>query len=826
MRPLMDIVADYTAGPPNTPGSSSVSLNSAGVTTQAWAGSRGRQYELGTAEAGTLTVALNDPLEIANPINTSSPWNSGASLLLPYRCIQRYGWWNPATSSTAGNLMNSTNTPPGGTVAFDPSFETTVAWTSSFGTSATRTQSSAQAFNGTKSCAVVLTATGDRAGALLWTVPNVRYTLSVYVFVPATYTVTLEFGQYSPSITTYGTATSSTTGAWQRLTITAVATNAVSYWRIKSGTAPGFPFTTYVDACQVELASTASAFATTGPTRYIRHTGYIERYPQTWVNKGFRGVKPLEAVDALSVLSRTVIHQSYQATVLADSPTLYAPLNETAFPQVVQRPLGGQLFSGYTQLGGTYGSVNFGGDRFPDNSGAVVVTQQNADPDISGDPTFLTYLGTRFGTASVSPQGCTFELWIKFVQGVIYLGAAPMDDGESTIGEVTGTLRGLHVYTAGGRAFFHYADPNGNTSALRFWPGWSGWPDGQWHHLAIILPGSSNTQGWGDGVLGSTAAMGFTPSASISVENVYASTTTYFGDHSSQVAVANMAVYPTALNSTQLAAHYQRGIGYLGEKSGTRAARLLAAYWSSTGYTAATGYVSMAPDFSYDTRSMLDVLQEISATENGFVYANGAGRVVFEDRSTRYASQTSTATLGNGAGQLHYEDLEYDYDPTYVYSQTNLSRPGNSGYPIKTNATSLTRYGQRILQATLQVNSDFDLDQANVFYLNRYALPGGAPGSGTAPRVRKVTLNPATDPTLWTFCLTVELSQRVTVAFTTSTGLAMSGQYYVEKIDEAGDPKEGTYTVDLQLSPVFVSSAWILGDSTYGVLGTTTVPVY
>jgi hypothetical protein len=726
----------------------------------------------------------------------------------------------------AGNIFNSTNFPPSNANACDPSFETSVAWTGVFGTAATKAQSTVQAFNGTHSCAAVLTAATDRYGGVVWTVPGVRYTLSVYVFVPATYTVTLEFGQYAPSTVNYATTTSSTTGAWQRLTITATATNAVSYWRIKSGTAPAFPFTTYVDACQLEIASAASAFTTTGPTRYTRYTGYIERYPQTWTDQGFRSIKPLEAVDALSILSRTTIKQSYQATVLADSPTLYAPLNESAFPQVIQRPLGGQLFAGYTQLGGTYGSVNFSGDRVPDGSGAVVVTQQNTDPDISGDPTFVTYLGTRFGTASVRPQACTFELWVKVVNGVVYLGAAPMDPAETTGGEVTGTLRGLHVYTAGGRAFFHYADPNGNTSALRAWPGWSGWPDGQWHHLAIILPGSSTTQGWGDGVLGSTAAMGFTPSATIAIENVYAQATTYFGDHSSQVAVANMAVYPTALSSTQLAAHYQRGIGYLAEKSGARAARLLTAYWSSTLYTAATGYVPMAPDYSYDTRSMLDVLQEIAATEAGRVYANGAGRVVFEDRVTRYASQTSIATLGIAAGQLHYENLEFDYDPTYVYSRANLSRPGNSSYPLKTNATSLTRYGERILQATLQVNSDFELDQASVFYLNRYAAPGGAPGTSTGARVRKLTLNPASDPALWTFVMGLELSQRVTVSFTTSTGLTMSSSYYVEKIDEAGDPKEGTYIVDLQLSPVFVSQAWVLGDATYGVLGTTTVPVY
>jgi hypothetical protein len=95
MRPLMDIVADFTAGPPNVPGVLSVSLNSVGTTTQAWAVSRGTQYELGNAEAGTMTVSLNDPKENANPINTSSTWNSGASLLLPLSVYPARGVLEP-----------------------------------------------------------------------------------------------------------------------------------------------------------------------------------------------------------------------------------------------------------------------------------------------------------------------------------------------------------------------------------------------------------------------------------------------------------------------------------------------------------------------------------------------------------------------------------------------------------------------------------------------------------------------------------------------------------------------------------------------------------
>src|SRR5207302_6151221 len=104
--------------------------------------------------------------------------------------------------------------------------------------------------------------------------------------------------------------------------------------------------------------------------------GYIERYPQRWDTAGFRGIRPLEAVDALSPLSRAMINQSYSQTALADGPAIYMPLNDAAAPQAVQRPLGGQPFTGYTQLGSQSASVNFGGDTFLDGSKAVSVVQQ------------------------------------------------------------------------------------------------------------------------------------------------------------------------------------------------------------------------------------------------------------------------------------------------------------------------------------------------------------------------------------------------------------------------------------------------------------------
>jgi hypothetical protein len=962
-RPLFDFIADFTAGPPGVPGANAVSLNAAaGTRTQNWHTQRGRQYELGNAEAGMLTVNVFDRAENLNPVSTTSPWNTGGNTLLPYRCIQRHAFWNPSTNDLTGNILNAQNPAPGQpalsgyyagqTYGYDPSFEQVVfafglggsatfvvdgthpdgsltvwqatmtgvgdsvnwslrvqagvtytvkvdmwaavgvnprfGWSGTVPTTTTITgngayqtatltitpqglsdrgllfvdlptgtypkslwvsnirttglmpgwvqsagaamgYATAQAHTGQYSNGVTFAASTDTAKVPAWTVPGVSYTMSAYVYASTTGTV---------ASMTVGASTVSTSSVntWQRLSITFTATAAVTYVTWKAPSASPYPATVYVDDLQLEIAASASAYTASGPKRYTRYTGYIERYPLVWTDAGFRGMRPLEAVDALSVLSRTVINQSYQQTVLADSPVVYIPYDDKSSPQAVQLPQGGQPTLGYTSLG-TNGQVTFSGDTFLDGSPAISLMQQNLT-GVTGNTTFITYQGTTLGSLTMNPQAFTIEIWVKVSSGGPYFGAGSVPASEDINVEAFGPTYGIGWSTfISGPFGWYYSDPNGNHNNGGL-PGNVGWPDGQWHYLAIKLIGSNGLTAVADNYVGGIATI--TPSAAVELNNFYLNAQTYWSFPQTQISAAHLACYPYALSNAQLLAHYQRGVGYINEVSGARVARLLSAYWSSTGYSAAAGYAMMAPDFGYapvgdssqpgqpapSARSVLDVVQEITATENGFLYVNGAGTVVWEDRSSRYGQQTSTATIGNGASQIHPDLIEYDYDPTYVYSQVNLGRPANSTFAPQVNSTSLTAYGQRILSASLQLNSDFDLNEAAKFFLNRYAKPGGAAGLGTGPRIRKLTIDVASDPTRWTFVLGLELSQRITVTMQTSAGTVVTGDYYVESIAESGDPSTGSYSVELQCSPVFVPTAWILGDSTYGVLGTTTVPVY
>lgn len=814
--PLVVVEADLTMGPPNAPGDSRVSLETNGVAIQQLSTQRGTQYELGHAESGTCNITVSDPNEVMNPVNPASPFNSNGNTLLPYRAVQTVAWWNKTTKTpTTGNLLNSTNNISGTNTPIDPSFESGVSGWFNFGTSATVAQSTTQAFDGTHSVSVTLTGGSDTAIVGLRTIAGQQQTASIYVFAPASTTVTASFLNY-PSQTVIASATTTTTGTWQRLTMTGTPTGFSTILKV---TAAGtFPLTFFLDAMQLELGASVTAFTQIGPTRNAIFTGFIERYPSTWTDSGFRGVRPLVAVDALSILSRTVISQSYQNTIMADGPSLVMPLHDQSAPQAVTLPKGGQPFLGFTQLGSQSGAVNFGGDSFLDGTSAVTVVQQNTNPTTNSDNTMVTYLGTVQGSYVMNPQSFTIELWAKVSSGTPYFGAAAMAPGESTVGEVTGPNNWLGWYTSQGATTVYYKDPNQNTVFNNNFSttGVPTYPDGQWHYWNIVFNGSNQYTFQQDNHVSTVHTFAASPSTAVQLNNFFVESTTYFGDALTQIAVANVAVYPTHLTSSQVTNHYQRGIGYIGEIAGTRAGRLLSQYWgNSLTYKVGGGYIGLSADYDYNTRLMLDVLNEMADTEGGRFFADRNGLAVFEDRSSRYvlANQTPVATFGesSGTGELPYEDVEYDFDPTYVFSQASLTRPGNSNIAPVVNSTSLANYGQRIIQQDVKVTNDFDVAQAANFYLSRYATP--------KMRVRKLTINPGANPDLFATALALDISQRVTVTRRTSSGTVISGDFYVEQVNHNIDAAAHTWTVDLQLSPVFVPRALTLGDSAYGVLG-------
>ena len=809
--PLMGFEIDFQSGPPAAPGLTRMSINAVyrRLFVRRWDTHRGRQYELDQIQAGTANLQLPDPLELLNPDNASSPFNAGSNQLTPYRAMWIWATWpnQPGSGNINNPLVNS---------SYDPSFESGVGgWVRAGGTT-TLASSSAQAFVGAKSMLITQSAAGAGAGAVIHfrTAPGITYTFSVYVRPTAGCSVQAQVVDALGNVTTSNVAT--VQNVWQRLTFTWLTVDTLEAITIY-GTGTATP-TFYVDAAMLEFGSQLNAFTTSGPTLYPIYTGYVERYPTTYDMSGFRAIRPLQAVDALAVLSRTAIAQSYDAEVAADNPAMYYRLDSKASPATgTQLGVGmGQAATPHYVLSAN-GSINWGGDAHPDGTPAVVFTSQNPNnPPTQGPPGSSTEMAVQGGQISVAPAtvGFTWECWIRWVSGTAQFGTLEvLHQGDPAGLNLAVPLVGAASFTFDRMGYYYNFDGTDGGAALS--PAL--FPDGLWHYACMTILGNRVSIGL-DG--SPTYVVSTTPTPATGFNTFYSEASSQFAIPQAQNSTGRFAIYQGILSNARLVAHYQRGVGYIGEASGVRIARLLGKYWPGA-TSIASGSALLAPDFSYNSRTVLDVAQEIQETERGLFYVSAAGTIVFEDRTSRYLSQTAVAVLGeNPAGaspvEYPYEDVKFDHDPTYTFSQANLSRPGNTTVVPVVNAVAQAKYGQRILTQTLQVNYDFDVQQAGVFYLQRYGTP--------KTRVSSLVLRPSANPTLWPIVLGLEISQRVTVR--RRSAFSQVADFYVEQVSHQVDAETGEWTTTLQLSPVFNPVNWVLGDATFGILGSTTIPVY
>ncbi|MFC0438750.1 hypothetical protein [Kutzneria buriramensis] len=814
--PVVSVEVDCTQGPPNLVGASRMSLMAPNrqMVVDEITIKRGRQFELNTMEAGTATVSVIDPLEMINPANTASPFNTGGNTIDSYRCIGIYAYW-PLT----GNLYNSTVF-----ANYDSSFESQVgSFTAGGGT--TLALSTAQAWVGTHSLLV----TQGSASSGAWptvpldTVPGMVHTIGVQVYLTGTATVQLRVPDQSGATMT--SATASTPGVWTRLTVTFTAADCITTLTV-AGAVATTP-TYYLDGVQYEFGATASAYTASGPRRYRLFSGYVEQWPQDWDKGGQRGIRKIECVDALAILSRTPIVQSYAATVAGDSPLVSIPFDNTASMTTADVGTGMTGAIPVELPNSSNGSLQWGSDTNLDGTKALTLNQRNAATPpagggvVTGNQTLFEITNRPI---SLSTTGATVEIWARNSSGVNnFMGLT------EAIDPIAGTVSGsyLDIETNAGKLQFHVVDPASSTNALinisNVTGLVSGYPDGQWHYYALTF--YANGTGLALTVDGTEADFGISMGVrQIGYLFAFFTAFTGYGDPQSQVSVSRMAVYTRDISSGNRNNHYQRGIGYAGEISGARVFRLLTANWSAANWqNSGNGYLALANDFSYNGRYMLDVIQEITDTENGQFYATGNGLPTWEDRTARYKSQTPLYVFGEHAdsGEIPYVPLTYGFDPNYTYSGATLSRPDSTTPLVYPNPPVVNPpYGQRIVQKTVQCTNDFDLQQAAMFYTTRYGK--------TKLRVKTLSvtpsaLNPVTRPNAWPAVLGAEISQRHTVTRRTSAGVTMTGDHYIESLNHKISAKSLTWQTDFEMSPVFVPRAWVLGDATYGALGSNAI---
>jgi hypothetical protein len=535
--------------------------------------------------------------------------------------------------------------------------------------------------------------------------------------------------------------------------------------------------------------------ATFNAVTYDLFRGFVEDWGQDWGGRplgtgGGDAECQVHAVDAFKALSYESL-QSYRAAVLADSPIAYFPLTEPAgstqafdLADATRLPFS-TAGLGEITLGQAGSPITYGGQT----SAAMTVTTQSVGPVVAA------------GCVNPASWECWFNPAAFHVDGGIF-GA---DTAALLEHSSNGTLRVEVPSSTGTGAIFVDTAP-------------AFFSIGAWTHVVVTVD-PSWVSIYKNGALDTVASSAGSLVGSALGALVLG--TPSFGPLGS---LAHLGLYDTALSPGRIAAHY--AARSFDVQNAVPVDALIGLVLDAIGWPAglraldpAVSTVSIDP-----SGSALDLIQHLAEdVEHGVLYVSGAGKITFiaRDAYSKASRLSPLATFGDQGSDVPYADLEFTYDDHDLWNQVSANRPG-AAPQIAEDSASETLYGTRTLEVgELEVVDDNAVYDQVTGLLNRYKAPGLRPalmdlgGVGTA----------AGSTSSLKEQLGREIGDRVAIVRNPPGGggpITMNALVEGVKHSDAGG--KGRILTSWSLVPVFPSSPfWILGDATYGVLGSTTV---
>lgn len=823
--PLLGVDVDFS----RTPALSQAAAVWRGLTdrVESLSCSAGRQYELGQVETGMATVVVRNADEALTPANPGSPYNAGGQVVTSFRPLRVWAMCGPDGAggiTTAGNILNDTNTAEWGLSGNLGSFEAGLGSWSGLGSPApTVASSTVRAHDGTHSMLVTWpTGPGGKAtlaashpasytlGATWPLRDGQQYTVSAWVWVASGPAVII-------NINNQDSAPSTTTGAWQRISLTFTAD--ASYDRrifLYPNGATTSGQQVWVDSVQVEYGPAATTWSSTGPTIYPIHTGFTEKFPETWRQNGYAGYMALTSVDALGVLQRIGLTDVMTTDAGQDGPVVAYPLWEPAGSNEayshgtspVAAPMRVAHWGSLAGLttGQTAATLVFGDSQNPGPDGSIAsFTCARFTPGSLGD---CTYLNATLGPQLViqPPTGATGEFWYRTGSSSVGVnGLVAFINNAGSLEVKTATGGGLTVtYTGNAGGSYDY---NVTTSGT--------WTDQAWHHVVVTEAASGGTVTmtlYVDGVAQATGTRSgpnpFTTSDILAGSSYWPNFGNPFNGW-----LARVSVYATALTPTRVASHYASATGFASDKAGARIRRVIGWVGWQGGTSVPDGAATCGPlKMDAGTKANNPIL--ISAvTENGLFYVAPGGQLTFLTRGSYYLQTAARWTLGEA--EAPYQAVGLDTDPQYLYNKITVTADGLPAQVVM-DATSVADYWEFDGQVSTIHDTTGQAVALGQNLLTRFSTP--------RQRVSTVTLNAGANPGLWLTVLGLRVGDRVRLLRRTPA-VTYTVDGYVERVAHAGDMGRGWVTT-LSISPAYPYPPWILGDPVYGVIGTTNVVVY
>lgn len=502
---------------------------------------------------------------------------------------------------------------------------------------------------------------------------------------------------------------------------------------------------------------------------YTRFTGYVKSWRVSWpAGVDSHSVVHVTATCAQARAERRTLRSIVEEEILTDSPNAYYTLGEPAGSTSAADSSGSQQ-PALTETG-TGTGVAFGNATGPGTDGLTAA-------EFAGGK-YLTS-SANFGT--IAAIECAFSTSTAALAVLIAGQANPF----------------LQIQI----------DSTGHIAAFSTSFGFLTGPvvtDGLTHVAALRYSGTTVSLLL-DGVVEDSAASALTGEA-INGVNVG-------GDFTGTI--AHLALFSADPGATRLTAHADAMLtGFAGE-SGTARITRLAGYAGLSLGTLDTSLTNV-PHKDITGASAMSAIQEVVDAEGGLAYVNGSGNLIFLNRNDAPEKTTPDLTL---AAELVSFSAEPTDDDAEILNYFETTAEGTGVTQVVTDAASETAHGRYPDSKSYLVQTDAEaLDRGNWLVAN-YAEPTTRFGTLTV-NLYKMTAAQASsalaalEPGAWL---------RVTGMPTQNTG-GTQVDVMVQGFAEEQTASSWTLTCNVTARELF--EAWILGDTTYSVLGSTTKLYY
>jgi hypothetical protein len=384
-------------------------------------------------------------------------------------------------------------------------------------------------------------------------------------------------------------------------------------------------------------------------TTYDLWQGYVTDWGQGWeprpINAGGDAECTVQAVDAFGLLSLFSL-AGYSEAILEDEPLAYWRLDEVQLATVFDAAGGEE---------GPYNGTYVGGPVLNDTPGPLV---GGAGAARFADATSYVDLGAPDG---LKLQGdLTIELWVNI---------ASTDAGRLVFADDPYYV----VVTSTGKVQFGHDDNNVSTPSQTLTSATTLTP-GTWYHVACVRDASEQRlRIYVDGVLDASGTYVGDPGGA-----AFGLTLNSAGGQHQDGSLAHVAIYDQALTEARIQEHVSRTLGHFAEQlSGSHVGELLDAVgWPAGERSIDLGLVTIrAVEPSGNALEWL--LRVAEDTENGILFVDGAGRIVFLDRADLLARNAAVATYGDSTGEtIVYADAAARYDDQDLWTAVEVPLEG------------------------------------------------------------------------------------------------------------------------------------------------------